>query len=119
MTNILPAFFVGHGNPMNAILTNNYTEAWQRLGQEMPRPKAILAISAHWFIPKTAVTINNPQKTIHDFGGFPKELYDVEYPAAGDPMLAKRVQELLGPLAVSLDHCCPVDGRYDFKIALR
>jgi len=103
MANILPTLFVGHGNPMNALLDNNYTRAWHHLGQEIPTPKTVLVISAHWYISETAVTISNPQRTIHDFGGFPKELYNVEYPASGDPVLARRVQELLAPINVSLN----------------
>jgi 4,5-DOPA dioxygenase extradiol len=98
-----PTIFFGHGNPMNAVLNNRYTEAWRQIGQEMPRPKAILAISAHWFVPETGVTITTAPKTIHDFGGFPRELYRVQYPAPGDPELARRVQTMLAPLPVKLD----------------
>lgn len=100
---ILPAVFFGHGNPMNALLDNQYTRAWNALGQQLPRPKAILAISAHWYVPETGVTITTAPKTIHDFGGFPRELYQVEYPAPGDPDLARRVQQMLAPLPVTLD----------------
>jgi 4,5-DOPA dioxygenase extradiol len=103
MPEILPAVFFGHGNPMNAIQQNAYTEAWSRLGQEMPRPKAILSISAHWYVPETGVTVATAPKTIHDFGGFPPELYQVQYPAPGDPELARRIQRLLHPLPVVLD----------------
>jgi 4,5-DOPA dioxygenase extradiol len=100
---MLPAIFFGHGNPMNAVLHNRYTEAWQRIGEQLPRPKAILSISAHWFVPETGVTISTAPRTIHDFGGFPPELYRVQYPAPGDPDLARRVQEMLAPLPVKLD----------------
>ena len=100
---ILPAIFFGHGNPMNALLDNDYTRAWNTIGRELPRPKAILAISAHWYVPETGVTITTAPRTIHDFGGFPRELYQVEYPAPGDPDLARRVQQMLAPLPVTLD----------------
>ena len=103
MPEIIPAVFFGHGNPMNALLNNSYTEGWRRIGEETPRPKAILSISAHWFVPGTGVTISTSPKTIHDFGGFPRELYQVQYPAPGDPHLARRVQKMLAPLPVSLD----------------
>ena len=109
MAKMLPTIFFGHGNPMNAVATNGYTEAWRRMGQETPRPKAILSISAHWFVPETGVTISTAPKTIHDFGGFPKELYQVQYPAPGDAALARRVQKLLSPLAVKLDNSWGLD----------
>jgi 4,5-DOPA dioxygenase extradiol len=103
MPTSLPAVFLGHGNPINALLKNSYTEGWRRLGEQTPKPKAILAISAHWFVPETGVTVSTAPPTIHDFGGFPRELYEVQYPAPGDPDLARRVQELLAPLPVTLD----------------
>jgi len=109
MAKMLPTIFFGHGNPMNAVATNGYTEAWRRMGQETPRPKAILSISAHWFVPETGVTISTAPKTIHDFGGFPKELYQVQYPAPGDAALARRVQKLLSPLDVKLDNSWGLD----------
>lgn len=99
----IPAIFFGHGNPMNAVSHNSYTEAWRRIGEETTRPKAILSISAHWYVPETAVTASTAPRTIHDFGGFPPELYQVQYPALGDPALAYRVQQLLAPLPVKLD----------------
>ncbi len=105
----MPALFFGHGNPMNAIAHNAYTEAWVRIGQQMPRPKAILSISAHWYTSKTGVTINTSPRTIHDFGGFPRELYHVQYPAPGSPELARRVQTLLAPLPVALDESWGLD----------
>jgi len=109
MTNRLPVIFFGHGNPMNAMAQNGYTEAWRRVGRETPRPKAILAISAHWYLPGTAVTISTVPETIHDFGGFPPELYQVHYPAPGDPALARRVQQLLAPLEVAADDTWGLD----------
>lgn len=99
----LPAIFFGHGNPMNAILRNPYTDAWASIGAGLPRPKAILSISAHWYVPGTGVTVMTAPRTIHDFGGFPPELYQVRYPAPGDPDLARRVQQMLAPLPVTLD----------------
>jgi 4,5-DOPA dioxygenase extradiol len=72
MANTLPAIFFGHGNPMNALLSNGYTEAWAAMGASLPRPKAILCISAHWYLPQTGVTVSTAPRTIHDFGGFPR-----------------------------------------------
>jgi 4,5-DOPA dioxygenase extradiol len=103
MATKLPAIFLGHGNPMNAVSDNRYTEAWRRLGRELPRPDAILAISAHWYVSRTAVTVSEAPQTIHDFGGFPPRLYQFQYPAPGDPALALKVQKLLAPLNVGLD----------------
>jgi 4,5-DOPA dioxygenase extradiol len=103
MTKPMPAIFFGHGNPMNAILSNAYTKQWAAIGDSFPRPKAILCVSAHWYLPGTAVTSMPSPRTIHDFGGFPRELYQVQYPASGSPELASRVQRLLAPLPVRLD----------------
>ena len=109
MSNLLPAIFFGHGNPLNAITSNRYTQAWEQIGQSLIRPRAILAISAHWFVPETGVTIATVPRTIHDFGGFPEELYQVQYPAPGDPELARRVQSLLAPLDVKTDNSWGLD----------
>ena len=109
MPQIMPAIFFGHGNPMNAVMNNNYTEGWRRMGKQTPRPKAILSISAHWFVPETGVTISTAPRTIHDFGGFPRELYQVQYSAPGDPELARRVKTLLEPLQVNLDNSWGLD----------
>jgi 4,5-DOPA dioxygenase extradiol len=92
----MPAIFFGHGNPMNALEKNKYTRAWTQIGKSLPRPKAILAVSAHWYLPATLVTMMEHPRTIHDFGGFPKELYQVRYPARGDLHLASRLKQLLG-----------------------
>lgn len=106
----MPALFIGHGNPMNALSHNRYTEGWSALGASLPaRPTAILCISAHWYVPKTAVTAMPRPRTIHDFGGFPPKLYQVEYPAPGSPQFAAEVADLLGPVVVmdtqwGLDH---------------
>jgi 4,5-DOPA dioxygenase extradiol len=105
----LPSIFFGHGNPMNALQVNPFTEGWSRIGETIPRPAAILAISAHWFVPSTGVTISTAPRTIHDFGGFPATLYQVQYPAPGDPALARRIQSLLAPLPVVLDNSWGLD----------
>ena len=99
----LPTIFFGHGNPLNALADNEYTRAWRSIGQSLPKPKAILSISAHWYVPETGVTITTSPRTIHDFGGFPPELYKMRYPAPGDPQLARRVQKMLAPVPVTLD----------------
>src|SRR5271166_5156842 len=109
MPALLPAIFFGHGNPMNALQNNSYTAAWQRVGQTISRPKAVLSVSAHWYVPETGVTIATAPQTIHDFGGFPRELYRVQYPAPGDPGLARRVQAMLAPLPVRLDESWGLD----------
>jgi 4,5-DOPA dioxygenase extradiol len=109
MTHILPAIFFGHGNPMNAIASNGYTGKWRQIGREILRPKAILSISAHWFVPGTGVTVSTAPRTIHDFGGFPPELYQIQYPAPGDVALARQAQKLLSPLDVTLDDSWGLD----------
>ena len=100
----MPALFLGHGNPMNALSKNAWTESWSALGVALPEPRAILSISAHWYVPGTAVTAMEVPHTIHDFGGFPRELFQVQYPAPGDPALARRVRDLLAPLEVTLSN---------------
>jgi 4,5-DOPA dioxygenase extradiol len=105
-----PVLFVGHGSPMNAIEDNRWSRAFRALGQSLPTPRAVLAISAHWFVSGTHVTDNAHPQTIHDFGGFPRELFEMIYPAPGDPALAERVRQLLAAHSASarsdwgLDH---------------
>lgn len=99
----MPAIFYGHGSPMNALEDNAYTRIWQSFAERFTRPKAILAISAHWTTRGTAVTAMAAPKTIHDFGGFPKALFDVRYLTAGDPALATRVAQALAPIPVRMD----------------
>ena len=99
----LPALFVGHGNPMNALADNRYTRAWRALGAQLPQPAAIVCVSAHWYVPTTSVTAMQRPRTIHDFGGFPRQLFEVQYAAPGDAALAGRIQRLLAPLSIDLD----------------
>ncbi len=107
---IMPVCFLGHGNPMNALADNAYTQAWTRLGANLPeRPQAVLCISAHWYEPLLAVTAMSHPRTIHDFGGFPRELYAVKYPAPGSPALAQRVADLLAPKTVASDTAWGLD----------
>lgn len=101
----MPAVFLGHGSPMNVLETNRYTEAWRALGRSItPKPRAILSVSAHWYVNASAVLAMPRPKTIHDFYGFPQALYDVQYPAPGDPELAAMVRDLAAPVWVGLDH---------------
>ena len=100
----MPVLFIGHGNPMYAIEPNVYSQAWETLGKSLPKPKAILAISAHWLTEGTSVTAMEQPETIHDFGGFPQKLLDVQYPAPGSLELAKRVKTLIKSREVELDH---------------
>ena len=109
MNTRMPALFVGHGNPMNALSRNDWTRAWAELGARLPAPRAVLAVSAHWYLPGTRVTAMTAPRTIHDFGGFPRELFAVRYPAPGDPELARRVQQLLEPLPVQADQSWGLD----------
>ncbi len=105
----MPALFIGHGSPMNALEQNRYTEAWQRIGAALPKPSAILVISAHWQTRGTAVTAMPSPRTIHDFGGFPQALFDFQYPAPGEPALAQRVGDVLAPMAVQQDQTWGLD----------
>jgi 4,5-DOPA dioxygenase extradiol len=109
MATRMPVLFFGHGNPLNAIDDNVYTKGWRAIGLSMPRPRAIICISAHWYIPGTYVTTNDYPRTIHDFGGFPKPLYDMQYPAPGDRGLAGKLTTLLAPVPVRGDESWGLD----------
>lgn len=99
----MPTVFFGHGNPMNALQDNDWSRGWSAIGRSLPRPRAVLSVSAHWYLPGTAVTTAAAPRTIHDFGGFPRELFEVQYPAPGDPGMVERVRELLAPVPVRAD----------------
>ena len=102
-TRPMPAAFLGHGNPMNTLASNRHTQAWRDFGEAAWKPRAVLAISAHWYINGTAVTAMARPRTIHDFFGFPKELFDFEYPARGAPDVAQEIVEAVRPVYVGLD----------------
>ena len=101
---VMPVFFIGHGSPMNAIETNSFSETWRKLPSQIPLPRAVLCISAHWLTRGTSVTAMAHPKTIHDFGGFPQALFDVQYPAPGSPELAAETQKLITSIKVEADH---------------
>lgn len=100
----MPVLFIGHGSPMNAIENNTFSQYWQKLATQIPVPKAVLVISAHWLTRGTFVTAMEQPKTIHDFGGFPQALFDVQYPAPGNPALATDIQNMVHQVQVGLDH---------------
>ena len=100
----MPVLFIGHGSPMNAIEDNIFSKRWQQMGKEIPTPKAVVVVSAHWLTKGTMVTAMPNPKTIHDFGGFPQALFDIQYPAPGSPELATEIQKLITNPAVELDH---------------
>jgi 4,5-DOPA dioxygenase extradiol len=109
MVKLMPTIFLGHGNPMNALSTNGFTEGWASIGKSIPRPRAVHSVSAHWYKPFSAVTSTRLPPTIHDFGGFPEVLYAVQYPAPGNPDLARHVTELLAPTPIGLDESRGLD----------
>ncbi len=99
----MPAAFIGHGSPMNTLEVNRYTKAWRAFGASVPRPRAVLVVSAHWFIGATAVTAMAKPRTIHDFAGFPQQLFAVQYPAPGAPEIAEEIADVVRPQVVDLD----------------
>ena len=101
---VMPVLFIGHGSPMNGIEDTEFSRRWTQMAKEIPTPKAVLVVSAHWFTKGTMITAMDFPKTIHDFGGFPQELFDVQYKAPGNPVLAKETAELLHSAHVELDH---------------
>lgn len=103
-TETMPVLFLGHGSPMNALQQNEFSKGWQDTGKSLPTPKAILCISAHWETKGTFVTAMTKPKTIHDFGGFPRELHEFQYPAPGSPELADEVKGIVRKTSVQLDH---------------
>jgi len=102
--NTMPVLFIGHGSPMNGIEDNEFSRQWEKLGREIPTPAAVLVVSAHWFTRGTHITAMDFPQTIHDFGGFPQELFDVNYPAPGNPGLAMETAGLITSTVVGLDH---------------
>jgi 4,5-DOPA dioxygenase extradiol len=103
MTNKMPVLFIGHGNPMNAIEENPFSNSWIEMGKKLPTPKAIIAVSAHWETLGTKVTAMEKPKTIHDFGGFPQVLFDYQYPAPGSPQLVRSIREIIKNTPVEAD----------------
>lgn len=101
---LMPVLFIGHGSPMNGIEDNEFSRSWTKYGKEIPQPKAVLVVSAHWLTNGTYVTAMDNPKTIHDFGGFPKELFDVQYPAKGSLEVAQQTQKIITSTNVHLDH---------------
>ncbi len=103
-TELMPTLFMGHGSPMNGIENNEYSESWASMAKNIPVPKAVLVVSAHWYTRGTFITAMDFPSTIHDFGGFPQALFDVQYPAPGDLKLAMEIPSLVHSTAIELDH---------------
>jgi 4,5-DOPA dioxygenase extradiol len=101
---LMPVLFIGHGSPMNGIEDNEFSLRWKKMAQEIPKPKAVLVVSAHWFTRGTQITAMDFPATIHDFGGFPRQLFEVQYPAPGNKMLAEQTVEMIKSVKVELDH---------------
>ena len=101
---LMPVLFVGHGSPMNGIEDSEFSRRWKAMAKEIPQPHAVLVVSAHWFTKGTKITAMDFPRTIHDFGGFPQELFDVQYPAPGQPLLAKETAALAKTAHIELDH---------------
>src|SRR5665213_185544 len=101
---LMPVLFIGHGSPMNGIEDNEFSQRWKKIAKEIPTPAAVLVVSAHWFSKGTRITAMDFPETIHDFGGFPQALFDVQYPAPGNPALAMETAELIHSAHVELDH---------------
>src|SRR3954468_2742118 len=105
----LPTLFIGHGTPMNAVTENPFAAVWRALGERLPRPEKILAVSAHWETRGLGATAMEKPRTIHDFYGFPQALFDMQYPAPGDPALVERLRELLAPEPIAADRSWGLD----------
>lgn len=112
----MPVLFFGHGSPMNAIEDNQFSSGWKIVGETIPEPSAVLCISAHWETRGTCVTAMEKPKTIHDFGGFPRELYEVQYPAPGSPEIASKVKSMIRKTEVGLDQSWGLDHGYDWAM---
>ena len=102
--NLMPVLFIGHGSPMNGIEDNEFSSGWENMAKEIPQPKAVIVVSAHWQTRGTQITAMDFPKTIHDFGGFPEELYKVQYPAPGSPELARQTMSMIQSAAVEANH---------------
>ena len=100
----MPVLFIGHGSPMNGIMDNDYSKGWAEKAKNIPTPSAVLVVSAHWYTKGTSITAMDFPKTIHDFGGFPKELYEVQYPAPGSAVIAQEVKSIAHSAAIELNH---------------